>query len=179
MLRLTLRTLFLMSTVSFLSVNAEPSAVKAVSSNNIAWQSNSTGTATWLFMDIYTAELFSQEAKLPKNFLVDGVPLRLKLCYLKSISADILIEGAQEVLPDNLSGALQKEVNRLHAAYQDVVPGDCYELAYTPESGTQLIFNGKVVFSSQEAKFKALYFGIWLGNEPLSDSLKASLIKEV
>lgn len=142
------------------------------------WQKVSEGTATWFFMDIYNATLFSNKAKLPTNFLADNVPLKLKLCYLKAITPDIFIEGANAKLPEKLSPALKNEVQSLHDAYKAVKPGDCYELEYTPVQGTVLNLNGKTLFRSQVPNFKRLYFGIWLGGNPLSDSLKQSLVPE-
>ena len=138
------------------------------------WQTLSQGTATWLFMDIYQAKLQSQTPLKP-DFLTNQQSLQLELCYFKSISTDIFIQGANEVLPDNLSVDLQAAVNGLHASYQAVKPNDCYRLSY--ENGiTQLQLNEQTVFSTKTAGFKAVYFGIWLGKNPLSSSLKQQLL---
>ncbi|BBP43173.1 chalcone isomerase family protein [Thiosulfativibrio zosterae] len=146
----------------------------AESTTPAKWQTLSQGTATWLFMDIYQAKLKSKMS-LKANFLSNEQPLQLELCYFKSISPDILIKGANEVLPDNLSVDLQAAVNGLHASYQAVEPNDCYRLSY--ENGiTQLQLNEQTVFTTKTAGFKAVYFGIWLGENPLSASLKKELL---
>ncbi|MDA3807980.1 MAG: chalcone isomerase family protein [Thiomicrorhabdus sp.] len=142
----------------------------------IEWQKVSTGTATWMWLEIYEATLYATDATLPKNFLSDEVPLKLSLCYLKPIRADIFIEGANEVLPKELTPLLRADVNRLHQVYQSVESGDCYTLEYTTHQGTALKLNGKSVFHSNQAGFKAIYFGIWLGNNPLSEVLKNRLL---
>ncbi|MBN2865637.1 MAG: chalcone isomerase family protein [Thiotrichales bacterium] len=142
--------------------------------NDTPWQVLSKGTATWLFMDIYHAEL-SGTAPLEADFLTNQNPLKLELCYLKPITQDIFVRGAQEVLPKNLSPEEQTAVNQLHASYQDVKPQDCYQLIY--QTGfTQLRLNQKVVFQTNLKSFKQIYFGIWLGPNPLSKDLKQALL---
>lgn len=138
------------------------------------WQVQSKGTATWLFMDIYNAELATQ-APLQKDFLANTQALQLELCYLKPIGKDILIKGANEILPERLTPEFQQAVNQLHDSYQDVTPQDCYQLVYE-QGETQLRFNQKTVFKTDLVGFKKLYFGIWLGDNPLSDRLKKSLL---
>ena len=145
-------------------------------SDEIDWQPLSTATATWMWLDIYEASLFATVESLPKDFLSDEVPLKLSLCYLKPISSDIFIEGASEVLSKELSPSLRAEVDRLHQSYQAVEPGDCYALEYTVDQGTALKLNGKPIFNSNQMGFKAVYFGIWLGDHPLSEALKTRLL---
>jgi len=140
------------------------------------WIQVSSGTATWMFFDVYNARLFANKSVLPQDFLSDAEPLKLELCYLKAISTDIFIEGANKVLPKTLTTTLQNEVNRLHQSYQSVEPDDCYVLEYAPQTGTQLKLNNQTVFSSHVDGFKAVYFGVWLGENPLSESLKSSLL---
>ena len=140
------------------------------------WIELSSATATWMFFDVYNARLFAKSPALSPDFLSDDEHLKLELCYLKAISADIFIEGANKVLPQTLTTVLQSEVNRLHQSYQPVEPEDCYVLEYAPQSGTQLKLNNQTVFSSQVDGFKAVYFGVWLGENPLSESLKSSLL---
>lgn len=149
------------------------------SAAKVEWQLVSTATATWMWLDIYQASLYTAAKTLPflpRDFLSDKEPLKLTLCYLKPISSDIFIEGASEVLPKALAPSLQAEVNRLHQAYQPVEPGDCYALEYTIEQGTALKLNDKLIFNSKMPGFKAIYFGIWLGDNPLSEALKMGLL---
>jgi len=58
----------------------------------------------------------------------------------------------------------------------DVKPGDCYVLEYQPDTGTQLKLNDQLSFETKLNGFKSVYFGIWLGQNPLSDSLKEKLL---
>lgn len=146
------------------------------------WQARSEATATWMWFDIYKATLLTKNTQMTKNrfnvsqLLEDEQPLKLKLCYLKSIEKTDLIKGAEAVLPAELSPDLNQAVNELHQAYENVKAGDCYALEYQPGNGTQLLLNDQLVFKTNLPGFKAVYFGIWLGENPLSDSLKTELL---
>ena len=60
--------------------------------------------------------------------------------------------------------------------YVDVKPGDRYALTYVPGVGTELAFNGKPRGVIEGADFAAAYFAIWLGPQPLDNSLKEKLL---
>lgn len=145
--------------------------------SSIAWQPLNQTTATWLWLDVYQATLYGQGEIDRTNLLTEQTPLKLELCYVQSIDKEDFIKAASKGLPEFFSPQLSTEVARLHAQYQNVTPGDCYTLSYQPDSGTQLALNGRTVFSTRIAGFKALYFGIWLGPEPLSDSVKQGLLE--
>ena len=140
------------------------------------WQARSQATATWMWLDIYDATLFTQPDFNPSKLLADDQALKLKLCYLKPIGREDLIKGAEAVLDKDLNSELKQAVNALHQRYVDVKPGDCYVLEYSPEEGTQLKLNDQLAFETKLNGFKSVYFGIWLGQKPLSDSLKESLV---
>jgi len=144
---------------------------------SVTWKPVGAGVATWMFMDIYQAKLYRPEGAIKQTALIDKEPLMLELCYYKAISAELLIQGANESLPTQLSSTLCDEVDRLHSSYQSVKPNDCYVLRYS-NSVTELLLNQKPVFQSQHPEFKQVYFGVWLGDKPLSEKLKVALLKD-
>lgn len=150
------------------TVAAQPSTI---------WQERSQATATWMWFDLYNATLFTQPDFNKSRLLADDEPLKLQLCYLKSIAKSDLIKGAEAVLDKNLSTDLKRTVAGLHESYVDVEPGDCYVLQHSPQTGTQLKLNGQLAFESKEPGLKSVYFGIWLGENALSDTLKKKLLK--
>lgn len=142
---------------------------------SVNWKLVGEGLATWMFMDIYQAKLYRPEDVPKQTALTDDAPLKLELCYYKSLTPNIFVQGANESLPAQLSPALRAEVERLHASYQAVKPNDCYTLRYE-NSVTELLLNQRVLFQSKLPEFKQIYFGVWLGEKPLSDKLKATLL---
>ena len=149
--------------------------VTSLAQASVIWKPVGEGIATWMFMDIYQAKLYRPEGMSKQSALTDNAPLKLELCYYKSITPDIFVQGANEALPAQLSPALRAEVERLHASYEAVKPNDCYTLRYE-KSVTELLLNNRSVFQSKLPEFKQVYFGVWLGEKPLSDKLKATLL---
>lgn len=145
----------------------------------IVWQSVSQATDRWLWMALYDATLERTAGTLGASWSAEGVPLRLTLCYRRSIKREWLIEAAQTHLPDALSAPLQAAVEGLHERYRDVAAGDCYRLTHLPDGRTQLALNGTLQFETRTPGFKALYFGLWLGDEPLSVALKEALTRNL
>lgn len=134
------------------------------------------GTARWGLFKIYDAAFFTEADLTVQQALADNTPARLELCYARALTVENFIEGAQVGLPTQLPAALEQAVQRLHAAYQPVKQGDCYHLQYQPEQGTRLLLNGKTLVQITTPGFKALYFGIWLGERPLAEGLKRDLL---
>ena len=159
-----------------LAKTTQADITEASIASNIAWQARSQAIATWMWLDIYNATLFTQPSFNPSELLDDQQPLKLELCYLKPIGREDLIKGAQAVLASDLSSDLKQAVNDLHQHYVDVKPGDCYVLEYVPERGTQLKLNNQLAFETALKGFKSVYFGIWLGQNPLSEPLKNKLL---
>lgn len=142
------------------------------------WYKHSQATARWLFMDVYQASLYSKQKPLQKSdFLNDETPLLLKLCYHRPIDKQRMIEAADRVLPKNLEKEVRRAVENLHSAYRSVKEGDCYRLKHQPQTGTKLIWNDQTLFHTNVRGFKKAYFGIWLGENPLSEELKKDLLK--
>lgn len=133
------------------------------------------GTARWGIFKVYEAQFFTEANSTLAQALSEQISARLELCYARDLSIENFIEGAQSGLPEPLTSDLQQAVDRLHAAYQPVKQGDCYHLDFQPEQGTRLILNGKTLVQIDTPGFKAVYFGIWLGEQPLSMALKRSL----
>lgn len=144
-----------------------------------AWQKRSEAMATWMFLEIYQARLFTQEGFDKSKLFDDTEPLKLELCYKREIGREDFIRGADAVISPNLALDLRQAVDALHQQYVDVSPGDCYSLEHTLQYGTQLKYNGQVSFEIKQPGFKSVYFGIWLGENPLSESLKTELLESL
>ena len=143
------------------------------------WLVAGEGTARWGFIKLYDASLRMPPSTTRQSLLADDAPLQLEFCYARSLTVDNFVDGANQVLPDNLPTDLARAVAQLHQAYQPVSQGDCYVLDYQPEIGTALILNDNELTRISTPGFKAIYFGIWIGDNPLSDRLKNNLLANV
>lgn len=128
----------------------------------------------------YVAALYLPEGITADRVLSD-VPKRLELHYLVSIKGPDFGKGAEPTLELNQTPAelarLRSRIDRINAAYRDVKPGDRYSLTYLPGRGTELALNNTPLLTIEGADFAAAYFGIWLGRDSISDSLKRDLLK--
>ena len=137
-------------------------------------------TAYWgMFIPVYDAKLSVAPQTNKLNLLSDQTAIELELCYRTSLTAENFVEAAEKALPESLTEAHQQAVNKLHQSYKGVSDDDCYQLSYDPEVGTQLKLNQTVKFTDNTPGFKAVYFGIWLGEQPLSNKVKLDLINQL
>lgn len=126
-----------------------------------------------VFFSVFTAALYVNPE--PEN-------KRLTFTYTRKIKADDLREQAMKTLKtQNNAGTLNSfaELTReIQKAYEDVDAGDHYTLTVIQNRGIWLERNGKEVFFSENAAFGFWYLDIWLGDPPISESLKDALMGE-
>ena len=108
------------------------------------------------------------------------VARRLEFSYLVSIDRGGFGRAAEELLARNNTpgelAPLQARIDRLHAAYVDIAPGDRYTLTYLPGRGTELRHNGRPLALVEGADFARAYFSIWLGEDPIDEGLRDRLL---
>ena len=141
------------------------------------------GTARYAgFIPVYDAILYAQADVPADNILEPAVAKRLEIVYRVSLEADKMIMAAERTLARQHSedqlARWRSEITTLHRSYRDVRSGDRYALVFDPSDGLRLEFNGQKLASVNSAEFAQLYFGIWLGNSPLSDRLRSALLYE-
>lgn len=121
---------------------------------------------------------------LPRGVSADlaltNVPRRLELEYLHAIKKEDFAESTRIWIQKNTSEEafirLIPQIERFNDFYEAVAPGDRYSLTYDPDLGTTLALNGADKGTVQGAEFSAALFSIWVGENPLSNKLRASLL---
>lgn len=136
----------------------------------------------YLWTDVYAAAFYSEAQISPQRALREQRDRHLELYYFREISRDDVIKAAWVTLERQHSPQvlqpLRGELDRLHASFIDIRPGDRYGLDYSQTTGMRLLRNGEVIFHSEDAHLAQLYFGIWLAPEGLSDELRDALLAE-
>ncbi|ACL72469.1 conserved hypothetical protein [Thioalkalivibrio sulfidiphilus HL-EbGr7] len=140
-----------------------------------------TGVARYaVFIRVYGAGLYGPEGVPASSLLERGEPKRLEIEYFVDIKASDLVLAANTILERQLSAeelqALEPRIRQLHDAYRSVRPGDRYVMEYLPDQGTVLRLNGEPLVTVEGRDFARAYFGIWLGDEPLSSNLRNALL---
>jgi hypothetical protein len=132
-----------------------------------------------IFIKAYVAALYLGEGVRTEDVLAD-VPKRLELQYFWALAGPDFGKAADQLLSENVPAEtlrdLRPRIERLHALYENVKPGDRYTLTYIPGRGTELALNGIRKDTIEGADFAAAYFAIWLGPKPLNAALKAQLL---
>jgi hypothetical protein len=133
-----------------------------------------------IFFRGYVGGLYLPPKTSAKRVLED-VPKALELSYFWAIKGELFGEAATDLLlrqhgPARVA-ALRDRLDQMHALYKDVEVGDRYRLTYAPGVGTQLALNGKPLGTVPGADFARDYFGIWLGNDPLSADFRDALLE--
>ncbi len=107
-------------------------------------------------------------------------PVALRFAYQREVPARGFTESANEMLERNLGEekfqALENVIRTFNDAYQDVDDGDTYYMLRTDEDLT-LWLEGEELASVQNPELARVYFRIWFGDKPFSDSLREDLLE--
>jgi len=146
---------------------------------------NGAGLRTKALFKIYVAGLYLAEKKTSvADVLALSGAKRVSMRMMRELSAkqltDALDEGIRDNTPADEREALKDRLVELSAtmnALQSAMEGDIIALDWLPGTGTRVVLNG-------EAKGKAIpgedfyraLLRIWLGDNPVSGSLKKALL---
>lgn len=127
----------------------------------------------------YDACLHAGAGAKPESLLADA-PLRLEIRYRRDFSAADIVSGGVALLKRNVSPTtwtnIQSQLGQLNRAYRDVKSDDRYVLTYVPDKGLTLRLNGAVLTNIPGAEFGPAYLRIWLGEQPMSITLREKLL---
>ena len=138
-----------------------------------------------MFFKLYDATLYTEVAveKNMNELLSGDHALHLEFDYLRKIKKSIILESSKEILANNMSAeelnSIQERVDLINEAYRTVYNGDRSALTYLPGKGTTLWINEEPIINIKGADFARLYFRIWLGNRPISKSMRDALIGQL
>ncbi|MEX2606937.1 MAG: chalcone isomerase family protein [Kiritimatiellia bacterium] len=109
----------------------------------------------------------------------DPAGKRLTFTYTRTLNADDLRDQAMNTLeannPKETLAGYEAPLSELQRAYQNVKDGDSYTLTVITGRGIWLHLNETEVFFSDNSDFGYWYLDIWLGDPPISNSLKKAL----
>lgn len=130
--------------------------------------------------NLYDAALFVPETSGAEEVLDATTSFHLQFRYLRTIKKEIILKSADRMLEKNLNAhereRIADRVKQINQAYATVQEGDTSALTYHPDHGTTLRINKEPKLTIKGQDFAKLYFRIWLGPHPLSDTLKAHLL---
>jgi hypothetical protein len=145
---------------------------------------HSTGLLRYrVFIKGYVAALYLPESfagEVTPSAVLADVPRRLEIEYFWAIPAEKFSKATVEGISRNTDrGTFQRlhhRIERLNALYKDIEPGDRYALTYVPGVGTELAHNGRRLGVIEGADFSSALFAVWLGDQPVDESLRRQLL---
>ncbi len=140
-----------------------------------------SGTASYMVWEVYDAALYAPASAGRAALRGGSQPMTLVLEYHRDVGVDGIRKAAWKALDEQHDEAAREElrpkIESLHEAMRDVGDGDRYRLDWRPDSRQlRLSLNGTTVFESEDAALARAYFGIWLGEPPLSGALREALL---
>ncbi len=143
---------------------------------------NGSGQRTKAFFKLYTAGLYLRAKSSAADAIVKAdEPMAMRLLITSSMITSekmesAIREGFAKSARDN-AGALQTRIDQFVGAFKpEIAEGDVYDIVYSPGKGTSVSKNGKVTATIDGLDFKQALFGIWLGEQPVQQDLKAKLL---
>ena len=143
---------------------------------------NGAGVRKKLFISVYVAALYLPQRQTGVgDLLSDPPPNRVAMHFVYSeVAKRKLDEGWIEGFGQNLTAqrlvAVQSRLQRFIALFGDMYRGDRVWLDYVPGRGTVVTVNDEVRGDIEGADFNAALLAVWLGDEPVSSSLKKALL---
>ena len=132
-----------------------------------------------VFIKAYAGALYLPDSA-PSDPVLSPVAKRLELAYYHAIRSEDFAKATRAKIRDNVDAdqaqKLRERIDRLAAMYRDVKPGDRYALTYLPGEGTRLSLNGEDLGLIPGDDFAGAVFSIWLGNHPIDETFRDTLL---
>lgn len=184
--RVTHRVLYLVlfvffATSGWAAVRAETKFSEYLSFDQTELRLHGVAILRWArLFDAYAGALYLPPGQKGHQWSED-LPKRLELVYFRSFTAEDFVNSSDKLLRRNLSSAdyqrLSSRLESFYRLFRNVEPGDRYSLTYLPGQGTQLWLNDELLGQVPDADFAVAYFGLWLGDRPISKTFRDHLLQ--
>lgn len=173
--------LFLIATLFMSLANATPVSDPNFQPTRDGLELKATATAKWMiFVSVYDAGLYAQPDAKSSDVMQKIMPITLDIRYRVDVTKEQLTEAANVALTRQHSAETNKKflssVTALHGFYQNVKEGDRFRIDVRPDAGLSLYFNDQLRYQNESIEFANYYIGLWLDKNPLSDTVRKSLL---
>jgi Chalcone isomerase-like len=148
----------------------------AIAKENPAAEMKLVGQAklSVLFWDVYDSSLYTPSGRF------EGItaPLKLKLVYLRNITARELVDATREQWQKQGLYRIEHEswLQQLQSMWPDVKPGDSITLDWSSPQRSRFYFNEILVGSIESADFGQQFAAIWLSEKTEYPKVRKQLI---
>jgi hypothetical protein len=159
---------------------ALPESIKA---GETSCELNGAGIRKKLFFKLYVGGLYLAEKSSDGNAIVNAD--KAMAVKLEITSGMISSENMSEAINEGFEASTGGNVAPLKAQIEEfvntfkkseIVEGNVFDIIYVPGKGVESYKNGTLQGTIEGMDFKKALFGIWLGNKPADDDLKAAML---
>ncbi len=143
---------------------------------------NGAGSRTKIFMSLYDGGLYLSRPNNNAEQIMnadEAMAIRLNITSsFISIEAmkEATLAGFVKSTNDNIA-PIEDDINALLATFeQGIGDGDTYQFSYSPGQGVSVVKNNESLATIGDLTFKKAFFGIWLSDHPVQESLKQQML---
>ena len=156
---------------------------RTITFENKTLQLNGAGSRSKMWVEVYIQALYlSQLSQNPKEIINDNLEMSIRIEITSALVSSGKLTRALNAGFEKSAGAdLDKYKPRMESLKgflaDEITKGDIFELTYSPsDSSIWIIKNGTLKGKIPGFDFKKVFFGIWLGDKPVDEELKNSLL---
>ncbi|WP_264566601.1 chalcone isomerase family protein [Flavobacterium sp. N3904] len=150
---------------------------------NKTLQLNGAGSRSKMWVEVYIQALYlSILSQDPKEIINDNSTMSIRIEITSALVSSgkltrAIHAGFEKSAGDRFETLKPKmELLKSYLA-EEITRGDVFELTYNPtDSSVWVIKNGLFKGKVEGFEFKKVFFGIWLGDKPVDEDLKNSLL---
>jgi hypothetical protein len=174
----------------FSEVNAQKQIVfegvtlpRTMKFENKTLQLNGAGSRSKMWVEVYIQALYlSILSQDPKEIINDNLEMSIRIEITSALVSSgkltrAIHTGFEKSAGDNFK-ALEPKMELLKSFLaEEITNGDVFELTYNPaDQSIWVVKNKELKGKVGGFEFKKVFFGIWLGDKPVDEELKASLL---
>jgi hypothetical protein len=150
---------------------------------NKTLQLNGAGSRSKMWVEVYIQALYlSHLSQNPTEIINDNLEMSIRIEITSALVSSGKLTRALNAGFEKSAGAdfgnYKPKMELLKGFLADeITKGDVFELTYNPtDSSVWVIKNGQLKGKIPGFDFKKVFFGIWLGDKPVDEELKNSLL---
>jgi hypothetical protein len=150
---------------------------------NKTLQLNGAGSRSKMWVEVYIQALYlSILSQDPKEIINDNLEMSIRIEITSALVSSGKLTRAIHTGFEKSAGekftALQPKMELLKSFLaEEITKGDVFELTYNPADKSIWVIKNKAFKGKVEGfEFKKVFFGIWLGDKPVDEELKKSLL---
>jgi hypothetical protein len=146
-------------------------------------QLNGAGSRSKMWVDVYIQALYlSQLSQNPKEIINDNTGMSIRIEITSALVSSGKLTRAMHTGFEKSAGdrfeTLKPKIELLKSYLaEEITRGDVFELTYNPTDSSVWVVKNAVLKGKVDGfEFKKVFFGIWLGDNPVDEELKNSLL---